>query len=193
MAYSFYHGYLQIVLPHKGTEQKGIKELIGDFEAREGVTFGYKKLLVLIPLSLHCPATVEGKSDIVESSKSLGEVILSRAGVNRRVYKNTAYKIKVNSREKMYVCVEYATPLQTLHDIVSHRHEHTNDYALQRKELVLQFYLTCQALLNNDPDCKDCCDLIFFDDKTENGDDVDVGKVVLDHINKGKAKCKKNE
>ncbi|GJQ72182.1 hypothetical protein Trydic_g3274 [Trypoxylus dichotomus] len=186
MAYSFYHGYLQIVLPHKGTEKKGIKELIADFEANEGVTFGYRKLLVLIPLSLHCPPTVETKSTIVESSKSLGEIIVDRAGVNKRVYKNTAYKIKdeADSKNKIYVCLEYATPLQTLFEIINHRNEHANDYALQRKELVLQFYLTLQNLLNNDPDCKDCCDLIFFDDKTENDEYVDVGKVVLAHINK---------
>lgn len=69
MAYSFFHGYLQIVLPHKGTDQKGIKEMIHDFEAKEGVTFSCDRLLVLIPLSLHCPATVEQEDNSVELAK----------------------------------------------------------------------------------------------------------------------------
>lgn len=66
MAYSFFHGYLQIVLPHKGTDQKGIQEIIRDFEAQQGVVFSSHKLFVLIPLSLHCPATIEQTSSIVE-------------------------------------------------------------------------------------------------------------------------------
>lgn len=69
MAYSFFHGYLQIVLPNKGTEQKGIKELMKDFEAKEGVSFACDKLLVLIPLSLYCPPIVEERSPTVELAK----------------------------------------------------------------------------------------------------------------------------
>lgn len=40
-----------------------------------------------------------------------------------------------------------------------------DDYELQRKELALQFYITLQNIINRDPDCKDCCDFIFFDGK----------------------------
>ncbi|KAK9719058.1 Transmembrane protein 173 [Popillia japonica] len=192
MAYSFFHGYLQIVLPHKGTDQKGIQEIIRDFEAQQGVVFSSHKLFVLIPLSLHCPATIEQTSSIVELAQNLPEITVSRAGVCKRSYKSTVYKIRRSQTEKEYVCLEYATPLQTLFDIIKHRTEHANDYELHKRELVLQFYLTLRTLLNNDPDCKDHCELIFFDDKTDNGQDVDVGEVVLEHLNSYKSKnCRK--
>lgn len=69
MAYSFFHGFLQIVLPKTGTDQKGIKELMEDFESSHNIRFRYNKLLVLIPLSLSCPVSVADKSKIMELNR----------------------------------------------------------------------------------------------------------------------------
>lgn len=43
MASSFYHGYLKFVLPEYGDKQKNLKDLILDYEAKEGVKHYCKK------------------------------------------------------------------------------------------------------------------------------------------------------
>lgn len=69
MAHSYFRGYLEIVLPHTGTELKGIKELMEDYEAKEDVKFLVYKLFILIPRSLRCPTSLNQDSDMIEKSR----------------------------------------------------------------------------------------------------------------------------
>ncbi|KAJ8945571.1 hypothetical protein NQ314_009192, partial [Rhamnusium bicolor] len=54
MAYSFFYGYLKFMLPKTGTEEKGIKEVMQDYEGQNGIEFAAYKLFILIPKSLNC-------------------------------------------------------------------------------------------------------------------------------------------
>lgn len=69
MAHSFFHGYLNIVLPEKGTDEKGLKELMRDYESSQGIEFAQYKLFVLVPLSMYCPATIEEFAPSIETSR----------------------------------------------------------------------------------------------------------------------------
>lgn len=54
MAYSYYHGYLKLIMHDTGTEDKNLKELMEIYEGEHGVKFAAYKLFILIPLSLRC-------------------------------------------------------------------------------------------------------------------------------------------
>lgn len=54
MAYSYYHGYLKLIMHNTGTEDKHLKELMEIYEAEHNVKFAAYKLFILIPLSLRC-------------------------------------------------------------------------------------------------------------------------------------------
>ncbi|KAK9883468.1 hypothetical protein WA026_001645 [Henosepilachna vigintioctopunctata] len=115
MAYSFFHGYLKLILPKSGREDKNLIEEIENYADSQGVTFPVAKLFILIPNSCVCHVSLkDDKFPSIEESSSLGEKIQTVAAVQNRVYKNSVYKILDNKRkERVYVCVEYATPLST--------------------------------------------------------------------------------
>lgn len=69
MAYSFFHGYLNIVLPEKGTDEKGLKELMQDYESSQGIKFALYKLFVLVPLSMYCPTKIDEFAPSIETSR----------------------------------------------------------------------------------------------------------------------------
>lgn len=54
MAYSYYHGYLKLIMHDTGTEDKNLKELMEIYEDEHGVKFEAYKLFILIPFSLKC-------------------------------------------------------------------------------------------------------------------------------------------
>lgn len=101
------------------------------------VRFRVKKLFILMPQSALCRETLnDPELGIEESSvslrfllnylyninkplQSLPEKVISVAGVKDRVYKNSVYKILTdNASEKVYVCLEFATPLKTFYDVL---------------------------------------------------------------------------
>lgn len=76
MAYSYYHGYLKLILPDTGTEDKNLKELMEIYEGEHGVKFAAYKLFILIPLSLRCWVSL--KNDF---SPSVDESHVSRISI----------------------------------------------------------------------------------------------------------------
>lgn len=70
MAYSFFFGYLKLVLEKTGEDpSKDFGELINEYENRHDVKFAVQKLFILIPQSCKCPISLENKySPTIESS-----------------------------------------------------------------------------------------------------------------------------
>ncbi|XP_012530918.1 stimulator of interferon genes protein isoform X2 [Monomorium pharaonis] len=122
MAYSFYYGYLRLILPYTGTATKGIIEKIENFEDNHNVTFPVHKLFILIPSSGYVPPDLKEVSyQWMESVHKLEEEQRSRAGNIGRLYFNNAYKIYPDGRnsnnDPVYVVVEGASPLLTYYEI----------------------------------------------------------------------------
>lgn len=65
MAYSFYNGYLKLILQKTGDEDKNLRELMEIYEDQHGVNFEAYKLFILIPISLHCFVSL--KNDFSQS------------------------------------------------------------------------------------------------------------------------------
>lgn len=89
--------------------------------------------------------------------QTLEEVRLDRAGVKRREYKNSMYKIK--NSYKWYVVAEGATPLLTFKEALSHHPA----IELMQREIVLKFYKTLTDLIYKNEATRGLCELIFYD------------------------------
>ncbi|KAJ3645830.1 hypothetical protein Zmor_023460 [Zophobas morio] len=186
MAHSFFHGYLRLIIPKTGTSEKNLEELMKDYEDEHHVKLEFYKLFILIPKSLYCPTSLKNDdiSPSIEESSSLRPKEMTVAGVQNRVYKNSVYKIRLDKDKKVYVSAEYATPLKTFKDVVSYNGEHSKHYKKHKNDIVLQFYLTLQKVLKEHENCTNFCELIFYDDKDENGKYKDVGQILLQRIKK---------
>lgn len=190
MAYSFFYGYLKLVLEKTGEDpSKNFAELINEYENRHNVKFAQQKLFILIPQSCKCPISLENEySPTVESSGSLPEKVITVSGVKNRVYKNAVYKIKKYLHKDgkqefklIYVSAEFATPLKTFNDVVEHESKHSSLYKKMKNDIILQFYLTLRHILE-EKKLHHFCELIYFDDINEDGDFHDIGQVILTRI-----------
>lgn len=189
MAYSFYYGYLRLILPSTGTATKGIVEKIENFEDKHNVTFPVHKLFILIPLSGYVPPNLkEASYQWMESAHELEEEQRNRAGNIGRRYQNNAYKIYPDGQDSgnnpEFVVVEGATPLLTYYEVQKHNHAESNVYKQYKNMIILMFYKKLQEILQNESDTRDLCELIYYDDYDSNGVKVNVGKIILERIYK---------
>ncbi|XP_015124037.1 stimulator of interferon genes protein isoform X2 [Diachasma alloeum] len=179
MAFSYFYGYLRIVLP-------GLRKKMELYEAEQGVTIPVKKMFVLIPKSGHIPPDLSDASyQWLEGTTSLEHIVQDRAGVKRRNYKNTVYKIHPNGQEKghrpIYVTTEGATPMLTFWEILMHDHKQTKTFKQNRMQIVASFYKTLDELIDNDPECRDVCELVYYNDY-EKGKKINVAEILVRRI-----------
>ncbi|XP_015600435.1 stimulator of interferon genes protein [Cephus cinctus] len=189
LAYSYFYGYLNIILSSMGSEYKGLQHNIELFEAREGVPMPIKKLFILIPASAHIPSDLRQVShDWMESTKKVVSAEINRAGVKNRVYSNTVYKIhpegEGSGHRPIYVVIEGATPMLTFYEVSQHAHKDSDTYRRFTKEVVELFYKTLQTLLNTNPDYQDSCELVYYEDYGPDGKRVNVAEIILERIRK---------
>ncbi|XP_011332843.1 stimulator of interferon genes protein isoform X3 [Ooceraea biroi] len=139
MAYSYYYGYLRVILPSTGTATKGIIEKIENFEDNHNITFPVHRMFILIPSSGYIPPDLKDAScQWMESAQELEAETRNRAGTIRRNYHNSAYKIYPDgqkSSKPKYVVVEGATPLLTYYEIQKHNHPESAVYQRYKKQI----------------------------------------------------------
>lgn len=192
MAYSYYYGYLRLVLPSTGTASKGIVEKIENFEDNHNVTFPVHKLFILIPSSAYIPPNLKEASDQwMESAHELEEEKRSRAGIIGRKYHNNVYKIypggQYSGVDPQYVVVEGASPLLTFYEVQKHSHPESATYKLYKKDVVLTFYKKLREILQSEPDTRDLCEIICYNDHDANGNKTNVAELILERISKIKS------
>lgn len=189
MAYSYYYGYLRIILPSTGTESsKGIYEKLENFEDIHRVSVSVKKLFILIPFSTYIPNDFKYLSyDWMENVQELEQEVRSRAGIRNRSYHNNIYKIYPDGNRNgieppVYVAVEGATPLLTFLEVQQHLHPESAMYKKYSKQIIKAFYFKLKELIYNDPECRDICELIYYKDYNSDGTKVNIAKVILQRI-----------
>ncbi|XP_051159019.1 stimulator of interferon genes protein homolog [Leptopilina boulardi] len=193
MACSYFFGYLKIILPSDGKQNEGLIGRIEKFEDHHNVSFPVKKLFILVPSSFYTPP------DLKESSNNWLEAIpndikydkdgvtQNRAGVSKRQYQNTFYKIIPggigNVKENtVHVVTEGASPLLTFFEVQQQSHRYSNTYREFKKEIGKSFYRTLKQLLNDNPDCRDLCELVYYEDYDSKGKKVNIAKILLQRI-----------
>ncbi|XP_010006595.1 PREDICTED: stimulator of interferon genes protein, partial [Chaetura pelagica] len=160
LAWSYYVGYLKIVLPR-------VKKSLEEFSrANPNVLIcrETRKLHILIPLSCDVYDDLEKADSNIQYLADLSETTLTRAGTKKRVYKHSLYRIK--DEDKLWHCaVEYATPLQSLYAM-----SQDECAAFDREERLEQaklFYRTLEEILRGSRECAGTYRLVAYEDLGE--------------------------
>lgn len=187
MAYSYYYGYLRLILPSTGTTTKGIIEKIENFEDKHNIHFPVHKLFILIPASGYIPPDLkEASNKWMESAQELEEERRNRAGVIGRTYHNNAYKIYPGGQrsgvDPIYIVVEGATPLLTFYEVQKHNHAESSIYRQFKHEIITAFHTTLYNILQSELETRDLCELIYYHDYEPDGTKVNIAKIILERI-----------
>ncbi|XP_071314316.1 stimulator of interferon genes protein [Trachinotus anak] len=177
LAWSFYLGYLQLVLP-------SLEDSIASFHATHQASGpfwgrGSRKLLVLIPLNANISHKLEDEDDNIRFYDNLPNNEIDRAGVRGRVYKHSVYRV-LDEHGMAHECVvEYATPLLTLYNMSQQSSAGFGEP--ERRQQVLLFYRTLQDILDHSLECRNRYKLILLNDEHED-DPHFLSKAILRHL-----------
>ncbi|XP_030085321.1 stimulator of interferon genes protein isoform X4 [Serinus canaria] len=161
LAWSFYVGYLKIVLPR-------VKKSMEEFSrANPNLPACRKtwKLHILVPLSCDVYDDLEKADSNIQYVTELTETTLARAGIKKRVYKHSLYAITDEENQLWHCAVEYATPLQTLYAMS--QDECAAFSREQRLEQAKLFYRTLEEILKGSKECADTYRLIAYEEPEE--------------------------
>ncbi|XP_021265823.1 stimulator of interferon genes protein isoform X2 [Numida meleagris] len=161
LAWSYYVGYLKIVLPR-------LKECMEEISRAHPMLRAHRdtwKLHILIPLSCDIWDDLEKADSKIQYLTDLPETTLTRAGIKRRVYKHSLYAIR-DEDNKLRPCVlEFASPLQTL--CAMSQDEWAAFSREQRLEQAQLFYRTLRDILGSSRECAGTYRLIAYEEPAE--------------------------
>ncbi|KAM6924001.1 stimulator of interferon genes protein [Xenentodon cancila] len=177
LAWSFYLGYLQLVLPHL---EKSINVFCTSHVASGHLwSRGSRKLLILIPLDVNISNNLEDQDSNIKFYDNLPNNQMDVAGVRGRVYKHSVYRVQ-DEQGAVYDCaVEYATPLLTLYKMSQTRSAGFGEP--ERRQQVLLFYRTLQDILEQSLECRNRYTLILLDDECHHGPHH-LSEAILRHL-----------
>ncbi|XP_066525354.1 stimulator of interferon genes protein [Hoplias malabaricus] len=158
LAWSFYIGYLKLVLPE-------LEEQVKKHYSKTEDVLNSLRLHILLPLSAAATSRLEEVDRNITFHENLPELQMDRAGVRRRVYKHSIYKITDSNKEVYYCVAEYATPLLTLYGMSQ---DNCAGFSTrERRQQVLLFYSTLRDILENSLECRNRYSLVLLDDEQE--------------------------
>ncbi|XP_069027072.1 stimulator of interferon genes protein isoform X1 [Embiotoca jacksoni] len=177
LAWSFYFGYLRLVLPHL---EASIAAFCATHQSSSPVWGrGSRKLLILIPLNANIAHKLEDEDDNIHFYDNLPNVQIDRAGVRGRVFRHSVYSVLDENKKAHHCVVEYATPLLTLYSL-----SHESSAGLgepERRQQVLLFLRTLQDILDHSLECRNRYKLILLNDEHED-DPHFLSKAILRHL-----------
>ncbi|NWR43063.1 STING protein, partial [Regulus satrapa] len=158
LAWSYYVGYLKIVLPR-------LKKSMEEFSRGNPNLLACRKtwkLHILVPLSCDVYDDLEKADSNIQYMTDLTETTLARAGIKKRVYKHSLYAIRDEDNQLWHCAVEYATPLQSLYAM-----SQDECAAFSREERLEQtklFYRTLEEILKGSKECAGAYRLIAYEE-----------------------------
>ncbi|XP_015497043.1 stimulator of interferon genes protein [Parus major] len=161
LAWSYYVGYLKIVLPR-------FKKSMEEFSRANPNLLACRKtwkLHILVPLNCDVYDDLEKADSNIQYVTDLTETTLARAGTKKRVYKHSLYAIRDEKEQPWHCAVEYATPLQSLYAM-----SQDECAAFSREERLEQaklFYRTLEEILKGSKECADAYQLIAYEEPEE--------------------------
>nr|XP_019937633.1 PREDICTED: stimulator of interferon genes protein isoform X1 [Paralichthys olivaceus] len=177
LAWSFYLGYLRLVLPRLETSI----ELFRSAHQFNGSSWGHgsKKLLILIPLNANISHKLEDEDNCITFYDNLPNNEIDRAGVRGRVYKHSVYRVAGEDGKDRECVVEYATPLLTLYNMSQESSAGFGEP--ERRHQVLIFFRTLQNILEQSLECRNRYTLILINDVPKD-DPHFLSKTILTHL-----------
>ncbi|KFQ23523.1 Stimulator of interferon genes protein, partial [Mesitornis unicolor] len=161
LAWSYYVGYLKIVLPR-------VKKSMEEFSRANPTVLAYRetwKLHILVPLSCDVCDDLEKADSNIQYLMDVAETTLTRAGTRKRVYKHSLYAIRDEDNKLWHCAVEYATPLQSLYAM-----SQDECAAFSREERLEQaklFYRTLEEILQGSKECAGTYRLVAYEEPAE--------------------------
>ena len=116
LAWSYYFGYLKLVLPN----------LEGQIVISEHYRYKItkKKLFILLPKNCYTYDKIVDADSRITVAGNLDSYDINRGGILKRSYKHTVHKIEIPGPDgevkEYHVVLEYATPLMSLFDMSEH-------------------------------------------------------------------------
>lgn len=162
LAWSYYFGYLTLILPRwdgiferargdgfeiendeadEEGEKTDIRDLITD-----------KRLFIFLPKDGYCYDSFEKVDKRIKFIQTMPDQKIARGGVQERIYKNSLYRITMEDGRKIYVMMEYATPLLSMYDMSMESRAAFSEE--NREEQVVEFYSKLKEILDHDKECK---------------------------------------
>ncbi|XP_064314846.1 stimulator of interferon genes protein isoform X1 [Phalacrocorax carbo] len=175
LAWSYYIGYLKIVLPR-------VKKSMEEFSRANPNVLAYRetwKLHILVPLSCDIYDDLEKADSNIQYVTDLTETTLTRAGTKKRVYKHSLYAIRDEDNKLWHCAVEYATPLQSLYAM-----SQDECAAFSREDRLEQaklFYRTLEEILKGSKECAGTFRLIAYE-KTGEAETHFLSRYILWHL-----------
>ena len=115
LAWSYYFGYLKLVLPH-------LEGQIGKSDYKYKITM--KKLFILLPKNCYTYDKIVDADSRITVAGNLDSYDINRGGILKRSYKHTVHRIEMQRPDgevdEYHVVLEYATPLMSLYDMSEH-------------------------------------------------------------------------
>ncbi len=150
LAWSYYFGYLKIILPHL---EENIRKTTQEVDGKKLCDYiQNKKVFIVIPRDCYCDSKFDNVDNRIKFIGNTHSHLADRAGVQSRVYKNSVYEIKPSS-DKVYHCLmEYAPPLMSLHEMAN-RQNPGLDVSWKEEQVVL-FFKKLKEILESDPECR---------------------------------------
>ena len=116
LAWSYYFGYLKLVLPRLG------------YRISESDTFRHKitdeKLFILLPKTCYAFEEISKADDRVKWAGKLPASKINRAGILERSYQHAVHRIEMprpdGTVDEYHFVLEYATPLMSLYEMSNH-------------------------------------------------------------------------
>ncbi|XP_016974035.1 uncharacterized protein LOC108040883 [Drosophila rhopaloa] len=182
MASSLFHGCLKLSLPE--WQNDGLKPRMALYEARNNITFGLDRLVILSPSKSSDHNIL--KSDLLKEAKPLQTRIVNRAGVDRH-FRLNVYKInrKVNGKIYYFV-IELATPLITFSDALQSELTATRQMKQFKREIRMRFNEKLKDLIRKDPEIRNKVYLITYIPRDEEGNPVDITDLLISYMKKNK-------
>ncbi|XP_043112796.1 stimulator of interferon genes protein [Puntigrus tetrazona] len=170
LAWSFYTGYLKFVLPD-------LQNKVSRYSSTRG-KLSSSRLHILLPLNAKVPTKPEEEDTHVIFHENLPELERDTAGVRKRSYKNSVYKI-TQDKETFSCVLEYATPLLTLYQMSQESSAGFGER--ERKQQVLLFYRTLSQILEDSLECRNRYRLVLLNDE-HTGDPHYLSREIIQNL-----------
>ncbi|NWS74946.1 STING protein, partial [Crotophaga sulcirostris] len=161
LAWSYYLGYLKIVLPRVKASMEEFSRANPNLPACRETW----KLHILVPLSCEVYDDLEKADSNIQYVTDLTETTLNRAGIKKRVYKHSLYTVRDEDNKHWHCALEFAAPLQALHAMS--QEECAALGREQRLEQAKLFYRTLEEILQGSRECAGTYRLIAYEDSGE--------------------------
>ncbi|XP_077862732.1 stimulator of interferon genes protein 2-like [Saccoglossus kowalevskii] len=153
LAWSYYFGYLKIVLPE-------LINQINESEKWSNLFIGGEllpKVFALIPKTGFMVGEIcDDRKQMIyvddEEEDVLPPLFMERGGVKKRVYRNTVYTIKDQDGREHYAIMEYVTPVDTIYRMNQHREAGMSEDEKDMQIKLLYRYL--KEITDKEEDCR---------------------------------------